>query len=528
VTAAAEGRRWLGLAVLCFSVLLISLDQTVLNVALPTLIDDLHPSASGLPWIADGYTLTNGVLLLFGGALGDRYGRRLTFLVGVAIFGAGSLFCALVHDTGDVIAARAVMGAGAALLLPATLSLITTTFQGQERARAIGIWAGVSGIGTAAGPLLGGWMLQHFWWGSVFLINVPVAVLALAGGALFLNESRAPHRRSLDIPGVLLSAAGLAAVTYGLITGPDDGWLSATVLGSLIGGVILVAVFVWWELRQAEPLVEMKLFRNRTFSSAVGAVTAVFFALFGASYLLSQFIQFVQGVNSFGVGLRFLPIAIGTLITANLAVRITARVGLRATMVAGIAMLTASMVLLAVIGATGNWTLLASFSLLGLGLGMVISPASNAIMGTLPPAKVGAGAGLRSMVQLLGGSFGVAIIGSLATARYRSQISHALTTTLRGLPASAHGPVTDQIGDAFAVAARLPGPLGRATTSAAGQAFLSGVHLAGIVAAAVMVVALVVAAVTIPNRSEAARHDEMRATVERRPEESLQDYDKAE
>jgi EmrB/QacA subfamily drug resistance transporter len=520
--AAPEGRRWLGLAVLCFSVLLISLDQTVLNVALPTLINDLHPSASGLPWIADGYTLTNGVLLLLGGALGDRYGRRLTFLIGVAVFGAGSLFCALVNTTGDVIAARAVMGAGAALLMPATLSLITTTFQGQERARAIGIWAGVSGIGTAAGPLLGGWMLQHFWWGSVFLINVPVAALALVGGALVLNESRAPHRRSLDIPGVILSAVGLAAVTYGLITGPDDGWLSATVLGSLIGGVVLVAVFVWWELRQAEPLVEMKLFRNRTFSSAVGAVTAVFFALFGASYLLSQFIQFVQGVNSFGVGLRFLPLAIGTLITANLAVRMTARVGLRITMVAGIAMLTAAMVLLAVIGTTGNITLLASFSLLGLGIGMVISPASNAIMGTLPRAKVGAGAGLRSMVQLLGGSFGVAIIGSLATARYRSQIGHALTTTLRGLPVSARGPVTDQIGDAFAVAARLPGPLGHATASAAGQAFLSGVHLTAIVAAVVMVIAMVIAAITIPNRVDAARHNETPDTTESVPAETLQ------
>jgi EmrB/QacA subfamily drug resistance transporter len=343
VTAGATNRRWLGLAVLCFSILLVSLDGTILNVALPTLIDDLHPSASALPWIADGYTLTNGVLLLFGGALADRYGRRLVFLAGVAVFGAGSLVCALVHSTDNVIAARAVMGAGAALLMPATLSLITATFQGPERARAIGIWSGISGIGTAAGPLLGGWMLQHFWWGSVFLINVPVAALALAGGALVLKESRAPHRRNLDVPGVLLSAAGLGAVTYGLITGPDDGWLSATVLGSVIGGVILVAVFVRWELRQDAPLVEMELFRNRTFTSAVAAVTAVFFAMFGASYLLSQFIQFVQGVNSFGVGLRFVPMAVGTLITANLSVRIAARVGLRVTMVAGIGMLTVAM-----------------------------------------------------------------------------------------------------------------------------------------------------------------------------------------
>jgi EmrB/QacA subfamily drug resistance transporter len=519
VTAGATNRRWLGLAVLCFSILLVSLDGTILNVALPTLIDDLHPSASALPWIADGYTLTNGVLLLFGGALADRYGRRLVFLAGVAVFGAGSLVCALVHSTDNVIAARAVMGAGAALLMPATLSLITATFQGPERARAIGIWSGISGIGTAAGPLLGGWMLQHFWWGSVFLINVPVAALALAGGALVLKESRAPHRRNLDVPGVLLSAAGLGAVTYGLITGPDDGWLSATVLGSVIGGVILVAVFVRWELRQDAPLVEMELFRNRTFTSAVAAVTAVFFAMFGASYLLSQFIQFVQGVNSFGVGLRFVPMAVGTLITANLSVRIAARVGLRVTMVAGIGMLTVAMLLLAVIGASGSWILVVSFSLIGLGMGLVIAPASTAIMGTLSPAKTGAGAGLRSMVQLVGGSFGVAVIGSLATARYRSQVSHALTT-LHGLPVSARGPVTEQIGEAFAAAARLPGPLGQATKSAASEAFLSGVHLAGLVAAAVMLGALVIAAVAIPKQAQAL-HDETAGITEVQPEETL-------
>jgi len=211
-----------------------------------------------------------------------------------------------------------------------------------------------------------------------------------------------------------------------------------------------------------------------------------------------------------------------------LAVRMTARLGLRVTMVAGIAMLTGAMVLLAVIGTTGNITLLASFSLLGLGIGMVISPASNAIMGTLPRAKVGAGAGLRSMVQLLGGSFGVAIIGSLATARYRSQIGHALTTTLHGLPVSARGPVTDQIGDAFAVAARLPGPLGHATASAAGQAFLSGVHLTAIVAAVVMVIAMVIAAITIPNRVDAARHNETPDTTESVPAETLQAHGNSE
>jgi MFS family permease len=338
-----------------------------------------------------------------------------------------------------------------------------------------------------------------------------VAVGAIIGGALVLDESRAQGRQSLDVPGVLLSSTGLAAITYGLIISPNDGWLSAPVLGSLAAGVLLVGIFAVWELRQAEPLVDLQLFRNRTFSSAVGAVTAVFFALFGASYLLSQFIQFVQGADSFEVGLRFVPLAIGTLITSNLAVRITARLGLRITMVIGIALLTVSMVMLAMIGPDGNWALLTSFSLLGLGMGMVISPASNAIMGTLPPAKVGAGAGLRSMVQLLGGSFGVAIIGSLATDRYRSQVGHALGTTLRGLPGPARGPVGNQIGDAFAVAAHLPAALAHATRQAASQAFVSGVHLTAIVAAVIMLAAMAVAACTIPHRPESARERELLA-----------------
>jgi MFS family permease len=302
-------RQWLMLLVMCFTVLLISLDQTVLNVALPTLVKELHPSSSGLQWIADSYTLTNAVLLLFGGALGDRFGRRRLFLVGVAIFGGGSLGCALVHSTGPLIGARAVMGLGAAFLMPATLSIIAATFSGHRRARAIGIWAGVGGIGAAAGPLLGGWLLQHFWWGSVFLINVPVAVLALLGGLFAVSESRASDRPSLDPVGVVLSSLGLTALTYGFIVSSTDGWGSATVVGALASAIALLSVFVLWDRRRSKPFLDLRLFANRTFSSALGAVTAVFFAMFGVSYLVSQYIQFVQGADPFGVGIRFLPSA---------------------------------------------------------------------------------------------------------------------------------------------------------------------------------------------------------------------------
>ncbi len=302
-------REWLALGVMCFTVLLISLDQTVLNVALPTLVKELHPTSSGLQWIADSYTLTTAVFLLFGGALGDRFGRRRLFLIGVAIFGGGSLGCALVHSTGPLIAARTVMGFGAALLMPATLAIIASTFSGRRRARAIGIWAGVGGIGAAAGPLLGGWLLQHFWWGSVFLINVPVAALAFLGGIVALNESRASERPNLDPVGVVLSSLGLTALTYGFIVTSTDGWASLQVVVALTLAAVLLSVFIVWDRRRSNPFLDLHLFANRTFSSALGAVTAVFFVMFGVSYLVSQYIQFVQGADPFESvsGLSHLP-----------------------------------------------------------------------------------------------------------------------------------------------------------------------------------------------------------------------------
>ncbi len=428
-------REWLALGVMCFTVLLISLDQTVLNVALPTLVKELHPTSSGLQWIADSYTLTTAVFLLFGGALGDRFGRRRLFLIGVAIFGGGSLGCALVHSTGPLIAARTVMGFGAALLMPATLAIIASTFSGRRRARAIGIWAGVGGIGAAAGPLLGGWLLQHFWWGSVFLINVPVAVMAFVGGIFALDESRAAERPNLDPVGVVLSSLGLTALTYGFIVTSTDGWLSLQVVVALTLAVVLLSVFIMWDRRRSNPFLDLKLFANRTFSSALGAVTAVFFVMFGVSYLVSQYIQFVQGADPFQVGLRFIPSAAASILGSNLAPRLAARFGLRTIMLVGMVLVTGGLLTLTTLSvASGVLPVSVAFVLVGFGMGLVIAPASNAIVGTLPPDKIGAGSGLRAMVQLLGGTFGVAILGSLAAGVYRSDVQKAFDGPLHHVP----------------------------------------------------------------------------------------------
>jgi len=491
----------LALGVMCFTVLLISLDQTVLNVALPTLVKDLHPTSSGLQWIADGYTLTTAVFLLFGGALGDRFGRRRLFLTGVAVFGGGSLACALVDSTGPLIAARAVMGFGAALLMPATLAIIASTFSGRRRARAIGIWAGVSGIGAAAGPLLGGWLLQHFWWGSVFLINVPVAAMAFVGGILVLSESRAAKRPNLDPVGVVLSSLGLTALTYGFIVSSSDGWASMQVASSLTLAVVLLTVFIVWDRRRVNPFLDLRLFANRTFSSALGAVTAVFFVMFGVSYLVSQYIQFVLGADPFGVGIRFIPSAAASLLGSNVAARLTARFGLRSIMLVGMVLVTGGLVTLSTLSVTSGYLPVGiTFVLVGFGMGLVIAPASNAIVGTLPPDKIGAGSGLRAMVQLLGGAFGVAIVGSLAVGVYRSDIQKAFEGPLRHVPAASRSAIQSQIGDAVGVAAKLPDDLGQATREAANQAFVHGLHLAALVGLVVMCVAVLSTAIYVPSR----------------------------
>jgi MFS family permease len=335
----------------------------------------------------------------------------------------------------------------------------------------------------------------------VFLINVPIAVLALVGGVVFVTESRALQRPPLDPIGVALSALGLAALTYGLIVAPEKHWGSPTVIASLAVAAGLLTGFVVWDARQDSPLVDLHLFANRTFSSALGAVTAAFFAMFGVSFLLSQYIQFVQGATAFGVGLRFVPLAVATLIGSNVAARATARWGLRLVMVSGMVLVAAALVVYTTLTTTsGVLPVGVAFALIGFGLGIVIAPASNAIIGTLPPDKIGAGSGLRSMVQLLGGSFGVAIIGNVATSRYRAQVHNALNGPLRGLPGGTRTALGNQIGDAIGAARRLPPGLGRLVSSTAEQAFVSGVRLGSVVGAAVLAVAIVAAATYIPGR----------------------------
>ncbi|HVU71924.1 MAG TPA: MFS transporter [Mycobacteriales bacterium] len=491
-----ERRDWIALGVICVASIVISLDQTALNVALPTLVRELHPSSAELQWIADGYTLTNAVLLLLGGVLGDRFGRRRIFLFGLTIFGAGSLGGALVHTTGALIAVRVVMGLGAALIMPGTMAIIASTFAPERRAHAIAIWAGVNGIGTAAGPVIGGVLLQHFWWGSIFLINVPLVLGAVVVGVRAMTESKADVKPRLDPLAVVLSAGGMALLTYGAIDAPTHGWLSGTVLGTIAGGVVVLVAFGKWDTRDDRPLLDLSLFRNRTFSGALGAISAMFFALFGVQYLMSQYLQFVQGDGPLGVGVRFLPIALTTIAGSFLSTVLVKRFGLWPMLLAGMAILaTAQAIVYTSVTATSSYLPLGiAFSLVGLGLGLAIAPASTAIVSSLPMAKVGAGSGVRSAVQLLGGSFGVAVIGSIAATRYRSRVQDAFSGPLAQLPAPARAPVHDQIGAASAVADRLPAGLAGVTRRVAGDAYVNGIHWAAATGTIVLLVAMATAA----------------------------------
>ncbi|HEX3900291.1 MAG TPA: MFS transporter [Mycobacteriales bacterium] len=494
-----SSKQWFILGVLCFTILLISLDQTVLNVALPTLVKDLHPSNSGLEWIVDSYTLIQAVLALLSGRLGDRFGHRRMFVVGSATFGVGSLGCALVHSTWPLVAMRVLTGFGAIALMPATLAIIVATFEGHHRVRAIGIWAGIGGVGGAAGPLVGGLLLKHFWWGSVFLINVPIAAIAIVGGLVAIEETRDRNPAKIDVAGVVLSALGLSALTAAVIFAPTDGWGSRTVVGLIAAALILLTGFYRWDSHQDEPLIDFTLFRKAGFSSGIAAVTAMFFAMFGVSFLLSQYVQFVRGASVFGVGIRFLPLAAGSLIGSNISARLMHRFGVRPVLLSGMSLVVAGLACLTALEVNSGYLLNGiAFACVGTGMGLAIAPASNAVVSVLPEDKVGVGSGLRTMLQWLGGAFGVAIVGSIATAHYRGKVNSAFTGPLRGVPAGQRSTVSEQIGRASLAAQHLPKDLAAKVTSVTDHAFVGGMHLSSLVGLTVTVLAVIGVAIFMP------------------------------
>jgi EmrB/QacA subfamily drug resistance transporter len=492
-------KRWWTLGVLCLALLVIGLDNTILNVALPTLVKDLHATQTQLQWIVDAYTIVYASLLLTTGSMGDRFGRKKALAVGLVMFGVGSLASAFSGSADMLIAARGLAGIGGCIIMPATLSILTNVFPAEERGKAIGIWSGVSGLGIVVGPTVGGLLLQHFWWGSVFLVNVPVIAVALSVMWFLVPDSRDPSSPRLDPVGTVLSAGGLVALLYGIIESPQAGWGSPSVIVAFVAGVVLLGSFVGWELKSNHPMLDVRFFKNPRFSGASIAVTLTFFAMFGALFFLTQYLQDVLSYSALGTGLAFTPLAVMMMVAAPNSARVVRRFGSKLVVMAGMLTIALSLVLLSLDGRHASYLMVgATLAVLGAGIGFAMSPATESIMGSLPREKAGVGSAVNDTTRQVGGALGVAILGSITNAAYRSGVGSRAAVV--ALPLVARRVVEDGVGNALAVAARIPGASGLAVASGAKLAFVSAMSTTVLIAAGVAVLGALVALIWLPAR----------------------------
>ena len=493
--------RWLALVVLCVSLLIVSLDNTVLNVALPTLVRDLHATTTELQWIVDAYVIVFAGLLLVMGSLADRVGRKRVFLGGLAAFAAGSTWAAFSGSVGMLIAARASMGIGGAMMMPSTLAIITSMFRDPaERQRAIGMWAATTGLGIALGPIVGGLLLARFWWGSVFLINVPIAVLGICLAVPLVPESKNPAALRPDLAGALMSIVGLGLVLWSLIEAPVRGWSSPLVIGTGIGGLAVLAAFTAWERASSHPMLNIRFFRHRRFSAAVSSVALVMFGLFGALFVLTQYLQFSLGFSALQAGIRVLPAAGAIAIIAPLSTVLVRAVGTKLTVAAGLLVIAGGLWQLSMTSTATTYTgILPGMILLGVGAGLTIPSATESVMGSLPGGHTGVGSATNGTFLQTGGALGVAVIGSLLNTRYQDRITSALAPY--HVPHAAMQTILGSLGGALAVAARVGGILGAALAHLARSAFVSGMDLGLATGACVAAAGCLIALLALPSRA---------------------------
>jgi EmrB/QacA subfamily drug resistance transporter len=496
----AEGyeRRWWILGVLCLSLLVIGLDNTILNVALPTLVRDLGASTSQLQWIVDAYTLVFAGLLLTAGSLSDRYGRRTALAAGLLIFGMGSVASAFAGSASTLIFTRALMGVGGAFIMPSTLSILTNVFPAEERGRAIGIWAGVSGLGIGIGPVVGGWLLTHFWWGSVFLVNVPVVVFALVAGRLIIPNSKDPAAPRLDPVGASLSIVGLVSLVFGIIEAPSHGWTDPLILTAFGIALIALTAFIAWERRSDHPMLNLEFFKNPRFTAANISVTLVFFALFGSLFFLTQYLQFVLGYSALQAGYRVAPIALVLIVVAPITGRLVNRLGNKVLVTAGMTVVATGLWYLSTLTTTSGYGhVLISIMILGTGMALAMTPATESIMGSLPLAKAGVGSAMNDTTRQIGGALGVAILGSVFASTYTA----TLGPWLGGLPANAATAAQSSVGAAIEIGNQVGGAAGIALVTAAKSSFIHAMDRGLAVGAVVALVGAVVSLVWLPKRA---------------------------
>ncbi|SHH27994.1 drug resistance transporter, EmrB/QacA subfamily [Jatrophihabitans endophyticus] len=493
--------RWVALVVLCVAELLVSIDNTIVNVALPSLARQLSASTSGLQWIVDAYTLVFTGLLLVGGHLGDRLGRRRALLVGLVGFGAVSVGAATTDSLAGLVSARAVMGAFAALIFPATLAIVTNIFtETRERVAAVGIWSAVAGVAVAVGPVSGGWLLEHFSWHSVFWVNVPLAAVAVLATVRWVPESRAPHAGGFDLGGVVLSVAGLTTLVWTVIEGPHHGWTSGASLAGFTAAAALLALFMVHERRVVAPVLDVTLFANRRFSAAAGAISVAFFGLFGFIFLVTQYFQAVKGYGTLAAGVRTLPFAIVIGALSPVALQVAQRIGTTVVVTGGLVLMSGGFALASTAQADSPFfgRIIASMVLMAAGLALVSGPATEAIMGALPLHQAGAGSAVNDTTRELGGTLGVAVLGSVLASLYASRVSD----TAAALPSGVRDTVRSSVvGGLDAAAARRDAGLADAVR----QAFLAGMHDASLVAAGATLVGAAIVAVALPARARPAQ-----------------------
>jgi EmrB/QacA subfamily drug resistance transporter len=498
-------RRWWALAVLCMTLLVITLDNTILNVAIPALVKDLEASTSQLQWIIDGYTLVFAGLLLTMGSLGDRFGRKGALMVGLAIFATGSMLSGLATSATMLMITRASMGIGGALIMPATLSLLTNIFHDpRERGRAIGMWAAVAGASGALGPVIGGLLLKHFSWGSIFFVNVPVIIVAIVAGWYLLPSSRDPDAPRLDLVGAGLSIVGLVALLWAIIEAPARGWGDTAVVVSLLAGLLIIAAFVTWELRSSHPMLDVRFFKNRRFTAANIAITLVFFAMFGPMFLGTQYLQTVLGFSALEAGVRMMPMAILMVALAPVAPRLVEHVGTKLVVGTGLLVVTGGLLVVATVPVTNGYPhLLAGFCLVSTGMALTMAPATESIMGSLPPSKAGVGSAMNDTTRQMGGALGVAVLGSIFATVFRPGLAKGATDL--GLTSSQLARAQDSLGGALEVAGELPARTAAQLSALAKTEFVDGLQAAVLVAAGVVVIAAIVVFAYLPARAHDAR-----------------------
>jgi EmrB/QacA subfamily drug resistance transporter len=457
-----------------------------LNTALPTIQRDLGASASELQWIVDSYAVVFAGLLLSAGAIGDRFGRRGALLAGLVVFGIGALLGGLANDASQVIASRGVMGIGAAFIMPATLSIITSIFPPHERPRAIAVWAGFAGAGASIGPIVTGGLLEGYWWGSTLLVNVPIVVAIMVAVWAFAPDSRDDTHTPLDPVGAVLSLIGLSSLIFGIIQGPEDGWTSGPVLAAFFAAGAALALFVRWEQRSDHPMLPLTLFRDRRFSTGSGVVTVAFFVMFGFFFLMTQYLQFGRGYSPLEAGLAGLPLALAFVVFSPRSAALAERYGPARVMALGLAIVAVGFGVLTTLTPDTPYLVIGgAFTILGAGMSITAAPATGEIMTSVPLSKAGVGSAVNDTTRELGGALGIALLGSIATTAYRS------TVDLDGieLPAGARATAEESIGAASAIADRVPG--GGEVAAQATAAFTDAFTLTNTVAVGIAVAAAV-------------------------------------